>query len=97
MLKNSFLESGVIKDENQSEWFYALKKPNTCPKCGEKKVVPIIYGEPTYKAMILEHDGKAVLGGCCILIGGPLWQCIRCNAQICKQPKTIEVDDDLPF
>lgn len=87
------------KNENP-ELYSALKKPSKCPKCGCRRVVKIIYGEPTHEALLKYHEGKVALGGCCIVVGGPVWQCLDCETGICKKERpnpVTPIDEDLPF
>ena len=39
---------------------------NSCPKCKSSKVIPIIYGMPSYELTEDERKGKAIIGGCVI-------------------------------
>ena len=41
------------------------KVPTICPKCGGK-LIPILYGEPTFDAYEVSQRGEIILGGCCI-------------------------------
>jgi len=48
----------------------------TCPACGERKGVPIVYGLPTYEA---SQDENIYLGGCCIYDDSPRYYCRNCE------------------
>lgn len=51
----------------------------TCPKCGSKTIVPIMYGLPTEEAAEEAERGKIALGGCCISEDSPQWHCRDCE------------------
>ncbi len=55
------------------------KKPKHCPKCQSKKVVAIVYGEPTEKTFEKAENGKLILGGCCVSDESPQWYCADCQ------------------
>ena len=48
-----------------------------CPECGGR-LVPILYGDPTYEAGEAAKRKELYLGGCCV---NPLFQyhCYNCN------------------
>ena len=62
------------------------RKPRKCPKCSSKRIATILYGMPEYSKKLESdmQDGKIILGGCCIEIGGPSWTCADCNAALFK-------------
>ena len=55
------------------------KKPKNCPKCQSKKIIPILYGMPTEKAVQDSDAGKLKIGGCCMDEGSPEWFCSSCT------------------
>lgn len=59
-----------------------------CPKCGSKKLAPIIYGMPAFdEEMKQKLDNKeVVLGGCCISGAEPQYHCFGCGKDVCKSP-----------
>jgi len=83
------------------KYLYSKSKPKKCPRCGEEYCIAVIlYGEPNHGAIRKQLDsGEIVLGGCCMDIDGPVWECIYCGAKICMEKQEIEVSDlpDLPF
>lgn len=59
-----------------------------CPKCGSKKLAPILYGMPAFdEEMKRKLDNKQlVLGGCCITGADPQFHCFGCGKDVCKPP-----------
>ena len=62
------------------------RKPRKCPKCDSKRIATILWGMPAYSKKLESdmQDGKIVLGGCCIEIGDPKWQCADCDTEFFK-------------
>lgn len=58
-----------------------VRRPEACPRCGGKDVLPIIYGRLAEPSRQRVRDGKAVFGGCIILPGNPDWACRTCDHQ----------------
>ncbi len=58
-----------------------MKANNTCPECGERKTVRIVYGHPTPATFALAKAGKIELGGCCEELGAPDRACPACGYQ----------------
>ncbi|GAA4106244.1 hypothetical protein [Zhongshania borealis] len=73
--------------------YVSERKPRKCPKCGGKRIAQIFYGMPAFDEK-MEADlqaGKIVLGGCDPgLLWDAHWQCVDCDAQICRQ-KDVDV------
>lgn len=65
--------------------YCSVNKPVSCPKCGSKKVVRVLYGEPTYEAFLKEMAGKIVLGGCIVTGNDPAWSCTECHINIYRK------------
>ena len=59
-----------------------------CPKCGSKKLAPILYGMPAFdEEMKRKLDNQElVLGGCCISGDEPQYHCFGCGKDICTPP-----------
>ena len=51
----------------------------TCPHCGEKAGVKILYGMPASEAFQAEQRGELWLGGCCTSEGDPKSHCMKCG------------------
>lgn len=49
----------------------------SCPRCGSARVIPIVYGDPTYETFKRAGRGEIALGGC--LIDSPTHQCKNCG------------------
>lgn len=58
-----------------------LRRPEACPRCGGKDILPIIYGLLAEPGQQQVRDGKAVSGGCIISPDNPDWACRRCDHQ----------------
>ena len=62
------------------------EKPERCPKCGSR-IVPIIYGEPTFEMGEKAERKEVILGGCIVLTddeGNPIvprWGCVKCGRE----------------
>lgn len=56
-----------------------LRRPDACPACACRRILPIFYGLPLPDAMALVKRGEALLGGCTISAGQPDWACSRCG------------------
>ena len=50
-----------------------------CPSCKSRNAVKIAYGMPTSELYEEYLKGKVVLGGCCVVEGGPEYFCKDCN------------------
>ncbi len=57
-----------------------VETPSPCVRCGGKSL-PILYGDPTYDAVLAHQRGDLVLGGCVIAPGLPEWTCGNCGHQ----------------
>lgn len=60
------------------------RKPRKCPNCGGK-VVHILYGYPSPEAREAAMRGEILLGGCCIDLNSPDYQCIHCDQSFIKE------------
>lgn len=58
-----------------------MNKKKVCPQCGNRNVVPIIYGLPTYEDYLESKEGNYRLGGCIVPAPweGPFHTCNSCN------------------
>lgn len=70
------------------------RKPRKCPHCGGK-VLPITFGEPSAELCEKAERGEVILGGCCIILDGPDYQCVDCGAQFRKIIEYRNPDDVL--
>ena len=61
--------------------------PRRCTRCGRKRAVAILYGEPDHRMSAAERAGLIVIGGCVIFEGRPRWECLHCGWQMRKAPK----------
>ena len=62
-----------------------------CPRCGSRRVAPILYGMP---ALDEEMEAKLAhkelyLGGCMVDDMDPEYHCFNCNKDICTPPKLL--------
>jgi hypothetical protein len=74
-----------MDDENTKDRYSAVVKPNECPNCGKKTVVPIAYGLPSEATFKKVNKGKFMLGGCCITDDDPAWGCKSCGISIYRE------------
>ncbi len=61
-----------------------------CRDC-HKRLIKIVYGMPTAEMMREAKAGRILLGGCCIVEGGPVWACPKCGP---RPPPHPELDAD---
>ena len=57
-----------------------------CPKCDPVKVIPIVYGYPTAKAVEARDRGEIELPGCSVFDDAPGWRCNSCGDAFGKIP-----------
>ncbi len=64
-----------------------LRKPRKCPHCGNSPVASILYGMPAYDEKMQKDiaEGRIALGGCCIGMDAPAWQCSSCGLEMYKK------------
>lgn len=63
-----------------SEFFHVQPFPYVvCPACGNDRLLPILYGNPSSIAGDLAEAGKIELGGCCVFEDCPQWKCQKCG------------------
>jgi len=63
------------------------RKPRKCPECGSGRIAKILYGMPAFSEK-LENNlnaGRIVLGGCCVTLDDPVWQCVECDTTIYRK------------
>ena len=55
-------------------------EPNpTCPKCGARTGIPIVYGYPDPRQLEASTTEKIKLGGCICFFDQPEWSCRACH------------------
>ncbi len=64
-------------EDGGGRWLAA--EETRCPKCGSKRVVPILYGYPFGEMQEAADKGEAVLGGCLMSGNDPLKFCLNCE------------------
>lgn len=54
--------------------------PAECPECRGKRIVEIIYGEPSVELAHKADRGEVYLGGCVMYAHAPnpKWKCLNC-------------------
>lgn len=59
-----------------------------CPKCGSRRVAPILYGMPAYSEEMEQQlkEEKLYLGGCCISGMEPTYHCFQCKKDVGAPP-----------
>jgi hypothetical protein len=51
----------------------------SCPQCGSRAALPIVYGLPGERLMARLAAGEVELGGCCVGPRDPEWHCKACG------------------
>ncbi len=62
-----------------------------CPKCGSRKIAPILYGMPVYDEEMeqkINHQ-ELYLGGCCVTENNPQFHCFDCGKDVGSAPILI--------
>ena len=59
-----------------------------CPKCGSRRVAPILYGMPAFSEEMEQQlkEEKLYLGGCCISGIDPTYHCFNCKKDVGAPP-----------
>ena len=59
-----------------------------CPKCGSRKVAPILYGMPAFDEDTVQQiqDKKLFLGGCIMSAANPRYHCFGCGKNVGTPP-----------
>ena len=61
----------------------------TCPRCGvHGRLLPILFGLPTYEAFQRSQRGEFVLGGCVVGRVNPTHRCSACGRDV-RMPRPI--------
>ena len=57
-----------------------------CPKCGGRKIAPILYGMPVFDEEMERriNNQELYLGGCCVSDSDPLFHCFECGKDFGK-------------
>jgi hypothetical protein len=55
------------------------KETVCCSCCGSEEILPIIYGYPNDLTIAESEQGVAILGGCMVWEGMPVWHCNKCE------------------
>lgn len=58
-----------------------------CPQCGEKSLIPLVYGQPRWDIFREQEKGKCMFGGCMLKHNSKRWVCTSCGMR--------GVDEDL--
>ena len=65
-----------------------VNKASNCPNCGEKQLVPIVYGFPSEFTRQLSQKGGVELGGCIISGDDPSLRCRNCHHDVWRDGRT---------
>lgn len=62
-----------------------------CPKCGSKRIAPILYGMPAFDEEMERklNNEELFLGGCCIGDADPEYHCFQCGKDVGTPPILI--------
>jgi len=52
-----------------------IQPTTTCPHCGARDIIPIVYGYPAPDLLEASQSGEVVLGGCNCTFDQPNWSC----------------------
>ena len=58
----------------------------SCPDCGSRKSLRILYGLPSAKSFEAAGREKIALGGCVIYPGQPTRECSECGTRFSRFP-----------
>jgi hypothetical protein len=61
------------------EVFAAFEHAPTCPACGSRETIEIVYGEPPASLHEAAARGELVIGGCIFGPDSPSWHCCACQ------------------
>jgi len=53
--------------------------PDSCPRCGSKQFVHIVYGLLSEEGVARVKAGEFMCGGCSLHPDGPYWYCRVCH------------------
>jgi len=73
---------------------FAPRKPRKCPRCGAAPVASILFGMPNMTPELKQKitEGKIILGGCCMEVSAPMWQCAACKTDIFHERDRMNLD-----
>ena len=73
-------KQGMKEQDNRME---RVKKPARCPACKHAPMASILWGYPAFSPDLEKdiEEGRVVLGGCCVSMDDPAWECSRCGQQ----------------
>lgn len=71
----------------QEKRMEAARKPKKCPTCRKGPVATILYGLPAFDEDMKRQmdEGEIILGGCCITMDDPAWECTQCHQHIYRK------------
>jgi DNA-directed RNA polymerase subunit RPC12/RpoP len=72
-----------------------VNKASDCPNCGERGLVPIVYGFPNEFTIQLSSKGVVELGGCIISGDDPSFRCRRCQHDVWRDGRTHDPEEYL--
>lgn len=56
-------------------------KQAVCPRCGEKALIPLVYGQPRWDIFREQEKGKCMFGGCMLKQNSKRWVCTGCGTK----------------
>jgi len=64
-----------------------IRKPRVCPVCKSQRIASILYGYPAFSEKLMKKmdEGKITLGGCCVSLDDPPWECADCGSKFYKK------------
>ena len=61
---------------SQARLIHAMR----CPRCGERRIVPILYGFPSTPLLVARQAKRLILGGDHLIEDCHVWACTTCNS-----------------
>ena len=61
---------------SQAQLIHAMR----CPRCGERRIVPILYGFPSTPLLVARQAKRLILGGDHLIEDCHVWACTTCNS-----------------
>lgn len=62
--------------QGQAQMVHAMR----CPRCGERRIVPILYGFPSTPLLSARQAKRLILGGDHLIEDCHVWACTACNS-----------------
>ena len=76
----------ICKRPRRKKRIEMSRRPKGCTTCGFSPVGEILWGMPDMDSKLQKsiEDGRIIIGGCCLSLDDPSWECSKCKQQIWK-------------